>query len=151
MNEPLDIRVVVKRKDPALPRFVEIDAASLSAWDLSGTTPVTLSINQVDFGRRNLKPWGQGRDVWFIELTQVICETARINTGDKVELTLQMASTALPHELSSLIASNAEAKRHWEALTSSQKRMLGDHVRQAKQAKTRERRALKGLVHGNNS
>lgn len=146
MSSPLDISVTIKRKNLALPRFVEIDTALLASWNLSTATPVNISINGASFGRRNLKPWGHGRDVWFLELTNVICETAGIHVGDEITLTLQKASTALPEELSSLIESNAEAKQRWEALTTSQKRMLGDHVRQAKQAKTRERRALKGLA-----
>jgi hypothetical protein len=145
MHEPLDIRVIIKRKAPEFPRFIEIGSSQLGGWNLSGTTPVTISINGTEYGRRNLKPWGQGRDVWFLELTNEICDRAGIGTGDEVAMNVEMASTASPAELSSLIERDAEARRRWEQKTTGQQRMLGDHVRQAKQAKTRERRAVKAL------
>jgi hypothetical protein len=145
MNEPLEIKVIIKRRSPKLPRYIEIGSPYLAGWDLSGTTPVTISINGTEVGRRNLKPWGQGRNVWFLELTNEICNRAGIDDGDEIALSVDLVSTALPAELSSLITRDATAKRRWEQMTTSEQRMLADHVRQAKQATTRERRAVKAL------
>lgn len=145
MSEPLEIRAIIKRKSPKLPRYIEIDSPYLVGWDLSGTTPVAISINGTEAGRRNLKPWGQGRSVWFLELPNEICNRVGIDDGDEVALTVYLASTALPAELSSLIERDATANKRWAQMTTSEKRMLADHVRQAKQATTRERRAVKAL------
>jgi hypothetical protein len=145
MTDSIQITTSVSRKSPSLPRFVEVPAYSVAPWDVSGTTPVEVSLNGVDIGRRNLKSWGHGRDCWFFELPATSCRKAGVDTGDDVAVRLTLATTELPSELSSLIKTNSDAMRRWEAMTASQQRMLADRVREAKQAATRERRAKGGL------
>lgn len=145
MSKPIRLRARVKRKAPSLPMYIEVPASAVKTWGLSGTTPIEVSLNGVDVGRRNLKFWGQGRDCWFLELTQRICGQAGILNNSQVSAVLNLATTQLPGELSSLIERQTKARRKWGALTASQKRMLADHVREAKQSSTRTRRAKKAL------
>ncbi|GAB5379920.1 MAG: hypothetical protein Alis3KO_14620 [Aliiglaciecola sp.] len=80
------LQAVLKQKDPALPCFIEVPSTLLKHWDISGKTPVTLVINGVNVGSRNLKFWGQGRDCWFIDITKVICQKVQINPGDLLSI-----------------------------------------------------------------
>lgn len=145
MSETLDVKAMVRRKDASLPRYIKAPASFVAAWGRSATTPVEVTLDGIDVGRRNLKPWGHGRDCWFLELPDRLCHRARVDTGVEVAVTLRLASTTLRIELVSLIHDSSEAKRQWEALTSSQQRMLADHVRDAKRPATRKRRAEKVL------
>jgi len=76
-----------------------------------------------------------------MELPQPLCEKAGIETGDRVELEMRVASEELPAELAELLASDALAKKAWERLSASSRRMVREHVAAAKQTETRARRA----------
>jgi Bacteriocin-protection, YdeI or OmpD-Associated len=140
------IETLVERKDPSLPRFVVIPSQSLLPWMLHGTTTVQVTLNDVDLGRRSLKRWGRERDCWFVDLTSVHCKAAGVDTGDRAVLEVRRATTELPDELTRLIAGDSIARRCWEALSPARQRALAEHVRAAKQAGTRVRRAAAGLA-----
>jgi uncharacterized protein YdeI (YjbR/CyaY-like superfamily) len=78
-------------------------------------------------------------------LPQSLCQKAGVDTGDKVSLTIQIASKNLPGELQTLIASDPRAKRAWEHLSPGARRMVREHVAAAKQSATRSRRAAEAL------
>lgn len=143
MPKPVTLSVIVERKHPRTPRFVVIPTSAVAAWDLDGTTVVECKVNGSAVGRRSLKRWGEHR--WFIDLPDTLCRRAKVDTGDRVKLTLHVASRGLPEELTLLIASDPNARQAWEALSGSQQRMLREHVIAAKRATTRGARARKAL------
>jgi hypothetical protein len=127
-----------------MPRFIVIPKDAVADWRLRETTTVDGTLNGVSVGHRSLKRLDDSN--WFIDLPEPLCRRARIDTGDTVDLSLHVASTALPPELSSLLSRNAEARRTWTALTVSQQRMLREHVASARQSTTRLRRATCALT-----
>lgn len=139
----IHVGAIIERKGPRLPRFIVVPSDAVKQWKLTETTTVTGSLNGHDVGRRSLKKWGEQR--WFIELPHALCRKAGVDTGDHVGLTIQVASDELPDELATLITSDPRAKRAWEGLTPSSRRMLREQVATAKQSTTRARRAGEGL------
>lgn len=134
----------IERKAESLPRYAVVPAKLVSAWGLEGTTVVEVELNGQAMGRRSLKPWGRGR--WFLDLPEKLCRRAGVDTGDEIVLRLRRADECLPGEIASLIANDPRAKRNWEALTGSRRRMLREHVLEAKRPATRERRVRKALL-----
>lgn len=138
------LETVVQRNHPQLPRYVVVNSRILNAWRLDGNTVVVEgTINGTDLGRRSLKRWDDQR--WFIDLPTPLCNRAQIDTGSLITLVLRIASSDLPEELQLLLRNDPSAKAVWEDLTRSQKRMLCEHIRAAKQSATRERRAVRAL------
>lgn len=135
----------VERKDPALPRYVVVPEDALAQWALDGTTMVEVEVNGTSLGRRSLKRWSE-RGGWFFDLTEIHAERASVEVGDRVVIEIARASTELPDELRALLDDDAEARRRWESLTASRRRMLAEHVRSAKRAETRARRAAAALT-----
>jgi hypothetical protein len=127
-----------------MPRFIVIPKDAVANWRLTETTTVDGTLNGVSVGRRSLKRLDDGD--WFIDLPEPLCRRAGVDTGDTADLSLRVASTALPPELSSLLSKNAEARRTWTALTLSQQRMLREHIASATQSTTRLRRATCALT-----
>jgi hypothetical protein len=142
----IHIDAKLMQKKPNLPRYVEIPASELAQWQLQGTTPIDVVLNGKEIGRRNLKHWGHGRDYWFFEVNDRICRQLAVAVGSPVAVVMRLASTDLPQELEELLKSSPEAGAEWNAMTESQRRMLADQVRSAKQVDTRVRRARKALV-----
>ena len=145
MEDAVRISSRVERKDPKLPRFVVIPATALEAWELDGTTVVRVEIEGDILGRRSLKPWPE-RDGWFFDLTEAHCRRSGIDTGDGVDVVLRPADTAPPEEIVALVESDAEAADRWSAMTDARRRQIAEHVRSAKRAETRRRRARKALA-----
>jgi len=135
---------IIEHKHEGLPRFVCIPIAEVDPWKLQSTTTVEVTINGVNVGRRRLKRW-DGRDCWWMDLSNETCRKANIETGDRVRLSLKIASDDLPAELVRLLKINSRARTRWESLTSGQQRMLREEILAAKQSNTRERRAARGL------
>lgn len=133
----------VERKDRRLPRFLVVPAERLEGWKLAGTTVVEATVNAVAVGRRSLKRWDDDR--WFIELAQPMCARAGVDTGDRVKLSLRMASDDLPEELATLLATHRRAQAAWARLTPAQQRMLREEVLAAKSTDARRRRAERAL------
>lgn len=139
------IESTVERKDPSLPRFVVVPDDAVADWRLEGTTMVDVTIDGTDVGRRSLKRWRE-RGGWFFDLTQDQAEGADVDVGERITVELRRASTALPDELRDLLDEDPEACRRWESLTDSRRRMLAEHVRNAKRPETRARRAARALT-----
>jgi hypothetical protein len=133
----------VERKDRRLPRFMVVPAQLLDGWKLDGTTVVEATVNGVAVGRRSLKKWDDDR--WFVELAQPMCDRAGVDTGDRVKLSLRLASDELPEEIATLLAGSRRAQAAWAKLTLAQQRMLREEVFAAKSADARRRRAERGL------
>jgi hypothetical protein len=144
MAGSIQLTAVIARKDPRLPRFVIIPSSAIEAWRLSQTTVVEGTLNGHELGRRSLKKWDERR--WFIELPQPLCERAKVDTGSRIQLVLQIAADELPAELEHLLATNPAAKQAWDRLSPGSQRMLRENVAAAKQPATRARRAASVLV-----
>src|SRR5262245_56934569 len=145
MTKPLTVSGTVERKYEQFPRFVCIPLDKVATWKLEATTTVEGTINGADIGRRSLKRWDD-RKCWWIDLPEPLCKKAKIETGDRVELKLQIASEDLPRELAELIAKDPKAKARWQKLTAGQQRMLREDVMSARQSSTRARRAARVLA-----
>jgi len=140
----LNLTSTIEHKHEGLPRFICIPMKKVDPWKLTGTTAVDLAINGVHVGRRSLKRW-DGRNCWWMDLSNEVCRKANVETGDYVQLSLRIASDELPVELSELIERNADARRRWEKLTPGQQRMLREEIVAGKQSGTRARRAARAL------
>jgi hypothetical protein len=127
----------IERKAQRLPRFMVVPSRLLEGWKLDGTTVVEAMVNKIAVGRRTLKKWDDDR--WFVELAQPMCERVGVDTGDRVNLSLCLASEELPDELASLLAGSRRAQAAWAELTPAQQRMLREEVFAAKSADTRRR------------
>ncbi len=143
MADSIQLTAVIARKDPRLPRFVVVPSPVIAPWKLSQTTVVEGTLNGHDLGRRSLKKWDDRR--WFIELPQPLCERAKVDTGSRIALAIQIASDSLPAELENLLATNPAARYAWDRLSPGSQRMLREDVAAAKQPATRARRAANGL------
>ena len=95
-------------------------------------------------GRRSLKRWDD-RKCWWMDLPDALCRKAHVDTGDRVKLSVRIASEELPVELARLIKIDPAARARWERLTPGQQRMLREEILAAKQPVTRERRAARAL------
>ncbi|MBT8487825.1 MAG: YdeI/OmpD-associated family protein [Gemmatimonadetes bacterium] len=135
---------IVERKTESLPAFVVLDEGLFVEWDLTGTTVVEVSLGSTEIGRRSLKRWPE-RSGWFVDLTAGQLKKTGIDVGDSVLVELRRASTDPPEELRRLLDSDAEARRRWALLSEARRRAVSEHVREAKQASTRQRRARKAL------
>lgn len=144
MKRVLNVTSVIEHKHQGLPRFICIPLSAVAALKLAGTTTVELTMSGVNVGRRSLKRWDDGK-CWWMDLPDVICRKANVDTGDRVKLSLRIASEQLPKELARLIERDSAARVRWERLTPSQKRMLREEVLAAKQSATRASRAARAL------
>ncbi len=140
-NPQVSLSTILERKDPGLPVYVVIPGKAISAWKLTGTTVVEGVVNGRSFGRRNLKAWGKGSDNWFLEFTSPFCKLAGLGVGDSVSLEFEVADTALPQELKTLLSTSKVLTRSWSKLSDSQRRDASEHVRAAKSLSARKRRA----------
>jgi len=147
MPKPEEITVTSKviRHNPQFSRLVTIPLAELEQWKLTGTATVEGTINNTDLGRRSLKRWDE-RQCWWIDLPEPLCKKAKLETGDRVQLTIRLATEDLPDELKELLKNNSVAKGNWDKLTQSQQRMLREEIFAAKTSATRRRRAERLLI-----
>ena len=142
--EMLRVTSKIEHKHEGLPRFICIPISKVDPWKLQGTTTVEVTMNGVDIGRRSLRRWDD-RNCWWMDLSNDVCRKASVETGDRVNLSLKIASEELPAELAELIKKNSQARARWEGLTPGQRRMLREEILSAKQAETRARRAARAL------
>jgi hypothetical protein len=115
----LTVTTTIERKHEGRPRFLCIPMSRVDPWKLPGTTTVEGNLNGVDIGRRSLKRWDD-RNCWFMDVPDDLCRKATVETGDRVKLSLRIASEELPQELSQLIKNNPIARTSWKRLTPGQ-------------------------------
>ncbi len=139
----VSVRAVVARHDDSMPRYLAIPERAIRGWRLSSTTMVEGTINGIDIARRSLKRWDSER--WFMDLPERLCQTVGIETGDQVEVVIQVAPTELPAELEETLAESSDARSCWEAMSASQQRMVREHVMAGKRPETRLRRARRAV------
>jgi hypothetical protein len=140
----VSLEVTIEQKAAALPAYVVVPAAKVARWKLEATTTIEGTLDGVALGRRSLKRWDEAR--WFVELTKGILAEVGKRVGDRAKLRMSVASAELPAELVRLIERDAAARARWEAHTDAQKRMLREHVFDARSSEARARRAEKALL-----
>jgi hypothetical protein len=140
----LKLSVVIERKQAELAAFVVVPAAKLAAWKLRATTTVEGTLDGVALGRRSLQRWDDER--WFVELRRDMLDELGKKPGERATLVIAPASTELPAELQELIDADPKARARWEERTEAQRRMLREHVLEAKTVTTRARRARSELL-----
>ena len=143
-KNPIELEVLIERKQADLPRFAVIPSALVKPWGLTGTTVIELQINSQEVARRTIKYWDADR--WFISFTASDCARLQVDSGDRVKLKIGLASSELPAELATLLKTSREANAAWARLTPGQQRQLREEIEAAKQSTTRERRARKTLL-----
>ncbi len=140
----LKVEVRIEREHADLAAFVTVPAAALARWKLTATTTVDATLDGVPLGRRSLQRLDDAR--WFLELRREHFETVGKRSGEWATLAIVLASTELPAELQKLIDDVPAARTCWERRTDAQRRMLREHVLDAKTSATRERRARRALL-----
>ena len=144
MPKTIKVLSTILRHNPQFARLVTVPLDKVAPWKLTETTVVEGTINGVEMGRRSLKRWDD-RNCWWIDLPEQLCKKAHLETGDEVELRIQLASEDLPDELQEILKKNSAARSRWEKLTKAQQRMLREDVFAAKSSTARVRRAEKIL------
>ena len=143
-EKKLEVTSTVEHMHEGFPRFVCIPLEVVAPWGIEVTTTVEGTLNGVEIGRRSLKCWDD-RKCWWIDIPEPLRKKAGIDTGDKAQLSLHIASEDLPAELADLIAKNSTAKKNWESMTTGQQRMLREEIYAVKQPATKVARAKKWL------
>ena len=103
------------------------------------TLVALVSVNGSEPFRRVIKPWGKGKDgVWFAELNEQQCKRLKVDTGDRITVTLAPAEQ-VPVDLIEAL-DRAGLRKTWEQLSASDRRSLAEHVFEAAKPETRRRR-----------
>ncbi len=76
----------ILRKRPDLPRYVVVKARYLPGQTRAFAAEVSLN-GSAPFPR-NVRPWGNGSDAFFFNLTEPQCRAAGLDTGDTCEVRL---------------------------------------------------------------
>ena len=131
----------LERKHPKLPVYVVVPNAKAQTLRLCTTEIVEGTMNGNVIGRRSIKKWdADERSPWFVEFTSPFCKKAGIEVGDKLNVTLWLASTALPAELEHALQASPVLQAKWNALTDYSRRTSTEHVHAGKSPTTRARR-----------
>jgi hypothetical protein len=139
---PAAFTAVLQRKDPKLPVYVVVPFERIARWNLEATAVVEGSINGQALGRRTMKRMSASKQSnWFIECTAPFCRAAGIAVGDKLNVSLLLASNEQPVELEALLTASPSLQATWNSLSEYARRTSAEHVRAAKTEATRQRRA----------
>ena len=131
----------LERKHLKLPVYLVVPSAKAQALKLRSTEIVEGTVNGNFIGRRSIKRWdASDGSPWFVEFTATFCKKAGIAVGDKLHVTLWLASTALPDELEHALQSSPAFQAGWNALTEYARRTSTEHVHAGKSSATRSRR-----------
>jgi len=131
----------LERKHLKLPVYLVVPSAKAQALKLRSTEIVEGTVNGNLMGRRSIKRWDAADgSPWFVEFTSTFCKKAGITVGDKLNVTLWLASTALPIELEHALQSSPIIQARWNALTEYARRTSTEHVHAGKSPTTRSRR-----------
>jgi hypothetical protein len=132
----------LERKHPKLPVYVVVPSNQAKALELLATTVVEGTANGRAIGRRSIKRWDNStQSPWFVEFTMSFCNQAGIAVGDKLQISLWLASSELPVELAHELKQSRSLRAAWNSLSEYARRTSIEHVHAAKTPATRSRRA----------
>ena len=106
--------------------------------ELTATTTVIGTMAGVAFDRQAVKPVRGGG--WFVDVTGRTCTKAEIDTGDEIEVELEVIGEELPHDLAAAIAADEHAQAWWDGASASKRRQAVNSVEKAKTEATRAKR-----------
>lgn len=86
MQERVQFRSRILRKQPGLPRYVVVRPEHAFGRTTSFSAEVFL--NDAGPFRRNIHPWGKGSDVFFFNLTEPQCRKGGLDTNDECLVTI---------------------------------------------------------------
>jgi hypothetical protein len=144
------VRFTVELLPAPLGTFVVIPDEVIAAFQVTGRTSVVGTIDGQPF-KNQFMPYtfeGDGRKIVMVVNKAVRTSLGKSN-GDTVEFDLERddrsrsADIVVPLELVAALAADPVASAAWEALAPSHRREYAEHVAEAKQPATRERRAAK--------
>jgi hypothetical protein len=132
-------RATVERGRPDQPRYVVLPDDIADVLGLERTTTVIGSVAGAPIVRQAVKKVRGGAS-WFLDVTAAQVKKAGIETGDVVEVELEVVGEELPADLAAALAANPHAQAWWESARPSQRRQAVNSVEKAKSAETRARR-----------
>ena len=83
---PIKFTTRILRKQDDLPRYLVIQPDLLDVRDAAFAADV--SLNGCPSFERNIRPWGKGSDVFFLNLTAAQCMKAGVDTGDVCDVVI---------------------------------------------------------------
>lgn len=92
----------------------------------------------VPIDRQAVKPIPGGG--WFVDVTTRVCSKAKIDTGDVIEVELEVIGESVAPDLASAIAADPEAQAWWDQASDSKRRQMVNMVEKAKTPATRAKR-----------
>lgn len=132
---------------------IEIPARIIEALGFGKRPPVRLTINGYTY-RSTVAVMG-GK--FMVGISAEVREAAKIAGGDTVEVEIELDDTprevSVPPELAKALAKNPAAKRRFDGLSYSKKRLHTVPIENAKTAETRQRnldKAIKALTDKGN-
>lgn len=85
-KEAVSFRTRILRKQDFLPRYIVVKLEHVGGRILAFAADIFL--NDAGPFRRNIRPWGKGSDVFFVNLTADQCEKAGLDTNDECTVTI---------------------------------------------------------------
>ena len=103
-DEQISFDAPVERIAPEVPRFVVYPG---EAWNESETFIVDVSLNGVPIGLRSLIPWKERG--WHFGLSEPMCRTVGVDTGDPVHVEMRRPRDTRPDELKALLCNGSQS------------------------------------------
>ena len=132
-------RATIERERADRPRRVVLPDDVVDALGLTTTTTVIGTMAGVAFDRQAVKPLGRGRG-WFVDVTGRVCTKAKVDTGDLIDVDLEVVGEEVPPDLAAAIAADEHAQAWWDGASASKRRQAVTSVEKAKTEATRAKR-----------
>lgn len=133
MPKTVQLEAVVRRTERRALYYVIVPNSTVRSWGLGNSAVVDGDLNGVELGRHFLNRVDE--QYWYIGLSHAWCVRADVAPGDRVRLSLRIATTDLPHALARRISLFPSARQSWEAMTRSQQTDLRRLVVSARTSK----------------
>ena len=134
----MHFRATVERGHPDHPRYAVLPDDVVEAFGLTKTTTVIGTMAGVAINRQAVKPVRGGG--WFVDVTAPVCKKAKIDTGDVIDIELEVVGEELPPDLAAAIAADEHAQAWWDSASPSKRRQAVNSVEKAKTDATRAKR-----------
>jgi hypothetical protein len=134
----LRFRATIERARDDRPRRVVLPADVVDALALTTTTTVIGTMAGVAFDRQAVKPIPRGG--WFVDVTGRVCTKAKVDTGDVIDVELEVIGEEVPPDLAAAIAADEHAQAWWDGASASKRRQAVNSVEKAKTPATRAKR-----------
>ena len=93
----------------------------------------------VTIDRQAAKPLPRGAG-WFVDVTARVCQQAKVDAGDVIDVELEVIGEELAADLAAAIAADPHAQSWWDGASASKRRQMVNMVEKAKSPATRAKR-----------